>query len=96
MKKILIMIVAVALCSPLFLSAPMAAQEKKGKTPEERFAALDKNNDKKLSKDEFLATTPDHKKDKGGQRFAMWDKDKDGFLSLEEYKEGVSMMKKKN
>ena len=94
MKKILIMIVAVALCSPLFLSAPMSAQEKKGKSPEERFAALDTDKDGKLTEKEFLATVADEKKDKAKTRFATIDKNKDGFLSLEEYKEGT--MKKKN
>ena len=88
MKKILIMIVAVGLCSPLFLSGSMSAQEKKGKTPEERFAALDKNNDKKLSKEEFVSATADDKKEKKGQVFTQWDKDKDGFISLEEFKDG--------
>ena len=67
MKKILIMIVAVGLCSPLFLSAPMSAQEKKGKTDEEQFAALDKNGDKKLTKEEFLAPIAEEKKDKAGK-----------------------------
>ena len=91
MKKIL----AVALVAGMFMPILSGgAQDKKGKSPEERFAALDANNDKKLSKDEFLARTPDDKKEKGGQRFATADKNKDGFLSLEEYKE-MPMGKKK-
>ena len=90
MKKLL----AVALVAGMFMPLMTGAQEKKGKTPEERFAALDKNGDKKLSKEEFLATVADDKKDKGGMRFDMADKDKDGFLSLEEYKE-IPMGKKK-
>ena len=72
----------------------VTAQEKKGKTPEERFAALDKNNDKKLSKEEFLAPVAEEKKGKAGDRFDAGDKNKDGFLSLEEYKE-MPMGKKK-
>ena len=72
------------------------AQEKKGKTPEEQFKALDANNDQKLSKEEFLARTADDKKDKRGQVFDRWDKNNDKFLSLEEYKEGAAMAKKKN
>jgi len=84
MKKILALALVAGMFMPLMSGG---AQEKKGKTPEERFAALDKNSDKKLSKEEFLATVADDKKDKGGMRFDMADKDKDGFLSLEEYKE---------
>jgi Ca2+-binding EF-hand superfamily protein len=93
MKKILAAVLVFGLFMPLMTGG---AQEKKGKTAEERFAAMDKNNDKKLSKEEFLAPLADDKKEKGGARFTMWDKDKDGFLSLEEYKEGVAMQKKKN
>ena len=90
MKKIL----ALALVAGMFMPLMTGAQEKKGKTPEERFAALDKNGDKKLSKEEFLATVADDKKEKGGMRFDTADKDKDGFLSLEEYKESPMGKKK--
>jgi Ca2+-binding EF-hand superfamily protein len=93
MKKIL----AIALVAGMVLPILGTAQEKKGKkTLDEQFAALDANNDKKLSKDEFLARTADDKKDKRGQVFARWDKNSDGYLSLEEYKEGSAMQKKKN
>jgi Ca2+-binding EF-hand superfamily protein len=85
MKKILAAALVLGLFMPLMIGAQ--AQEKKGKTPEERFAALDKNNDKKLSKEEYLAPLGDDKKEKGTARFEMADKNKDGFLSLEEYKE---------
>jgi len=91
-KKILAVALVFGLFMPLMIGAQ--AQEKKGKTPEERFAALDKNNDKKLSKEEFLATVADEKKGKAGDRFDAGDKNKDGFLSLEEYKE-LPMGKKK-
>jgi hypothetical protein len=93
MKRIL----ALALIAGMFLPlVGTGAQEKKGKSPEERFAALDKNGDKKLSKEEFLAPLDAEKKDKAATRFEMWDKDKDSFLSLEEYKAGLEMQKKKN
>src|SRR5438034_11586567 len=78
MKKIL----ALALVAGMFMPLMTGAQEKKGKTPEERFAALDKNGDKKLSKDEFLAPIDAEKKDKAGTRLETADKDKDGFLNL--------------
>ena len=83
MKKLL----ALAMIAGMFMPLMTGAQEKKAKTPEERFAALDKNGDKKLSKEEFLAPLDAEKKDKAGTRFDMADKDKDGVLSLEEYKE---------
>jgi Ca2+-binding EF-hand superfamily protein len=91
MKKLLAVALVVGMFMPILSGG---AQEKKGKTPEERFAALDKNGDKKLSKEEFLAPIDAEKKDKNGMRFDMADKDKDGFLSLEEYKE-IPMGKKK-
>jgi hypothetical protein len=93
MKKFLAVAVLVALLAPLMPAS--VAQEKKGKTAEERFAALDKNNDKKLSKEEYLAPIAEEKKGKAGGRFDDGDKNKDGFLSLEEYKE-MPMGKKKN
>jgi Ca2+-binding EF-hand superfamily protein len=93
MKKILVAMLVCGMFMPLMLGGAKA-QEKKGKTPEERFAALDKNNDKKLSKEEYLAPLADEKKEKGTARFEMADKNKDGFLSLEEYKE-IPMGKKK-
>ena len=90
MKKLCLVAVAAAMMLPVLGTA----QEKKGKTAEERFAALDKNSDKKLSKEEFLAAYTDaEKKTKAEARFGTMDKDKDGSLSLEEYKEGT--MKKK-
>jgi Ca2+-binding EF-hand superfamily protein len=89
MKKIL----AIALVAGMLLPIMGGAQEKKGKSPEEQFKALDANNDGKLSKEEFLSRTADDKKDKRGQAFTRMDKNNDNFLSLEEYKEGA--MKKK-
>ena len=91
MKKILALTLVAGMFMPVLMTG---AQEKKGKSPEEQFAALDKNGDKKLSKEEFLARYDAEKKDKAGTRFDMGDKDKDGFLSLEEYKE-LPMGKKK-
>lgn len=91
MKKVL----AVALAMGMLLPLMGGAQEKKGKSAEEQFKALDANNDMKLSKEEFLARIPAEKKDKRGQVFGRWDKNSDGSLSLEEYKEGAAMQKKK-
>lgn len=92
MKKIL----AVSLVAGMFMPLVMTgAQEKKGKSPEETFKALDSNSDSKLSKDEFLAKIPEDKKDKRGQVFGRWDKDSNGSLSLDEFKAGMEMAKKK-
>jgi hypothetical protein len=90
MKKVL----ALAMVAGMFMPLLSGAQEKKGKTPEERFAALDKNSDKKLSEEEFIAQLDDDKKEKGKTRFATADKNSDKFLSMEEYKE-IPMGKKK-
>ena len=91
LKKCLVL----AAVAALFLPMLGTAQEKKQKTAEERFAALDKNSDKKLSKEEYVAAITDaEKKTKAEARFARMDKNSDGSLSLEEYKEGT--MKKKD
>ncbi len=92
MKKVLFLALIAGLCMPVMMTG---AQEKKGKSPEEQFKALDTNNDMKLSKDEFIARVKDdaEKKGKAEMRFGRMDKNSDGFLSLEEYKEG-SMKKK--
>jgi len=92
MKKIL----AIALIAGMFMPLMTGAQEKKGKSPEEQFKALDTNSDGKVSKDEFLARVDAEKKDRRGQVFDRWDKDSDKHLSLDEYKAGLEMQKKKN
>ena len=91
MKKIL----ALALIAGMFMPLLSGAQEKKGKSPEEQFKALDTNNDSKLSKEEFIARVKDdaEKKGKAEQRFSRMDTNNDSFLSLEEFKAG-SMKKK--
>lgn len=50
---------------------------------EELFASKDKNNDGKLTREEFLANQPDP--DKAPERFTRFDADKDGVLSKEEF-----------
>jgi Ca2+-binding EF-hand superfamily protein len=88
MKKILAMVVAFGICMPLVMA------QDKGKTPEERFKAADKNSDGSLDKEEFKASLPEDKRDKADTRFAAIDKNSDGKLSLEEYKEGTMKKKK--
>lgn len=88
MKKILAMLIATSLCMPLVVGAG-----DKSKSPEERFKGRDKDGNGKLTKEEFLASVAEQKKEKAGERFAAMDKDESGDLSLEEYKDG--MMKKR-
>ncbi len=84
-----------ALVAGLWIPLVTAAQEKKLKSPEERFAALDKNKDKKLAKEEYVAQfTDDGKKRKAVARFESLDNDKDGFLSLYEFKAGLELQQK--
>lgn len=72
------------------------AQEKgKGKakpkaSPEETFKKKDANSDGKLSKEEFLKGAPADKADAMGKRFTALDKDKDGSVSLDEFKAGMA------
>jgi hypothetical protein len=71
------------------------AQPKKLPSPEERIAALDKNGDKKLTKEEYVAPfTDDAKKQKAKARFDNLDNDKDGLLSLYEFKAGLELQQK--
>lgn len=71
-------------CGPSMALAAKGAKPKK--SPEQRFSRLDKDGDKKLSKDEFVGKKQDEKKAKAEKRFGRLDKDSDGFLSLEEFK----------
>ena len=89
MKKFLVVLFVLGFGLPL-----IAAQEKKGQDAEAIFKRLDKNNDNKLSKEEFVGDLDGDKKTKKMDRFTAMDKDKDGFLSLEELKAGL--MGKKN
>ena len=62
-----------------------------------QFKKLDKNTDKKLSKEEFLARAKnDEAKAKMEKLFARLDKDKDGSVSLEEFMAPKGKKKKKD
>ena len=82
MKKFLALVMAAGVCMPVM------AQEKKDKTPEEQFAAMDKNGDKKLSKEEYVGAAEGEKKTKKEDRFKALDKNNDGSIDLEEFKAG--------
>jgi Ca2+-binding EF-hand superfamily protein len=89
MKKFL----ALALAAGLFAPVVLSAQEKKPPTPEETFKRLDKNNDNKLSKEEYIGNTEGEKKTKKEDRFKVLDTDKNDYLSLEELKAGQKKKK---
>ena len=82
MKKFLALVLAGGLCLPVI------AQEKKEKSPEDLFKAMDKNGDGKLSKEEYVGAAEGEKKTKKEDRFAALDTNKDGSLSLDEFKAG--------
>lgn len=62
------------------------AQDKKKKDPDQQFAKMDANNDKKLSLDEFKGKRQGDKADAAEKAFKRLDKDNDGSVSLEEFK----------
>ncbi len=80
---------AATLFYALLLSPGMTAfsQDQK-RTPEESFARMDKNADKKLSLEEFVGRKQGDKADKAKANFKKMDKNQDEFLTLEEMKAG--------
>jgi Ca2+-binding EF-hand superfamily protein len=82
MKKLLAFALAFCLCAPVF------AADKPKASPEETFAKLDKDGDKKLSKEEFVGKRKGDKATSAEAMFKKKDKDNDGFLTLEEFKAG--------
>lgn len=77
--------IGAVLLTVLALSMPSALAAKPKKSPEERFAKLDKNADKKLSKDEFVGKKDGDAKSKAEKRFGKLDKDSDSSLSFAEF-----------
>lgn len=88
-------ILAVAVVAFVATAAMAAkADAKPKKTPEQRFARLDKNGDEKLSLEEFVGKKTDEMKEKATKRFGKLDKNGDKSLSLEEFKAGLKKKKK--
>ena len=89
MKKFLALALVAGICMPVM------AQEKKAKSPEEQFAAMDKNGDKKLSKEEYVGAAEGEKKTKKEDNFKRLDKNSDGSIDLDEFKAGAAKKKDK-
>ena len=87
--KLITSLFALALVSSFAIAADEkpAAGDKPKKTAEERYKALDTNNDGSVSLDEFKAG-PAGKRDaaKAEEMFKKRDKDGDGKLSIDEFK----------
>jgi len=73
------------LVAMLAYSAPAAMAAKPNRSPEQRFAKLDKDGDKKLTEEEFIGKKADDAKAKAEKRFSKLDKNKDNALSFEEF-----------
>jgi Ca2+-binding EF-hand superfamily protein len=90
MKRAMIWLVALlfAVYAPVLRAEgkPEGDKPKKVKTKAEFFKSRDKNNDGKVSREEFLHGKKDQKK--AERHFVKLDKDKDNFLTLEEFKDG--------
>jgi Ca2+-binding EF-hand superfamily protein len=97
MRRLTVWTLAVATVTVAMVACGTAATraaDKPKKSPEDRFAKLDANDDEKLSSEEFVGKKSDQKKQKAEKRFGRLDKDKDGFLSLKEFKTRKKKKKK--
>ena len=91
MKRCLIFLGTVLVLFGLCTAGLMAQK----KSPEARFAKLDKNGDKKLSLAEYLGKKQAEQSAKKEKRFKALDKDNDGFLTLDEFKGSAKAKKRK-
>lgn len=92
MKKLICCLTMAALVFGVSISAK-AADEKKKPDPEAQFKKLDTDNDGKLTEAEFIGKRTGDAAEKAKKAFARRDTDKNGSLSLEEFK---TMPKKKD
>lgn len=83
MKKFSVCLLASFVAVGLLSGTSFGADEKEKPEPEVVFKKLDKNNDSKLSFEEFKGK---REEEKARKAFDAKDKDKSGDLSLEEFK----------
>jgi hypothetical protein len=90
--RIWVALLTVAVACMFAVNAYAGEKKKEGKgkrmSAEERFKAMDTNNDEKLSPEEFVAGNKRVSKEEAEKLFKAWDTDGNGFLSLDEYKKG--------
>jgi hypothetical protein len=73
------------------MGMPVVAQEKgapgqQQQSPDQVFASLDTNKDMRLSEAELGPLFKDAKEDQKKQTFTKWDANRDGSVSIEEFK----------
>jgi hypothetical protein len=87
MRKLIVSLV-LGLFAVALVAAPVAAQEKKKPDQDAQFKRLDKDSDGKLTEAELVAKKTGEAADKAKARFAKLDANKDGSVTLEEFKAG--------
>jgi hypothetical protein len=92
--RILIATLVASIALPLAVNAAKA--DRKGKNAAVSFEAADKNNDKSVDKDEYVAAMKAQLGDDGAKsKFATADKNSDGKLTKEEYDSSTEAKKKR-
>jgi hypothetical protein len=101
-KKVLMLALLAGFVASLLAVTGEAAVQKKKKrkrvTPEQRFAKMDTNNDKILSKDEFIAAQKGKRAknaERRWKRMVKFAKNPEKGLTLEEYKKATARKKRK-
>jgi EF hand domain-containing protein len=87
MKKVILILCAIAFCGAVTLKAEDAPAKPKA-TKEEQFKKADTNGDGTLSEDEFVAAFGKKDAEKAKTRFKKLNKAGDGKLTLEEFTAG--------
>ena len=93
MKKVILILCAIAFCGAVTLKAEDAKPAKAAATTEEKFKKADTNGDGTLSEDEFVAAFGKKDAEKAKTRFKKLNKAGDGKLTLEEFSAGMTKKK---